>query len=267
MHWDYRDQLHQIDMGGASTAYYIYDAGRQRVRKLWEKAPGLTEEHLYLDGFEVFRRRNGAGVVTLQRETLHIMDDRQRIALVETRIYGNDPAPKQLIRYQFGNHPGSTSLELDDQAQIISYEEYTPYGSSSYQAVRRQTETPKRYRYTGKERDEESGFYYHGERYYVPWLGLWTAADPIGIEDGLNLFAYVSNNPIRNIDQTGLAECDTSGEDIQMSGSSGNTDKIKGGNVSLSGTPIKKWTIASEADGLDKESLDDILVLVKYKVS
>jgi uncharacterized protein RhaS with RHS repeats len=88
------------------------------------------------------------------------------------RTQGNEPGvPQQLIRYQFGNHLGSASLELDDQAQIISYEEYTPYGSTSYQAVRSQTETPKRYRYTGKERDEESGLYYHGARYYAPWLG------------------------------------------------------------------------------------------------
>ena len=47
---------------------------------------------------------------------------------------------------QFGNHLGSTRLELDEQAQIVSYEEYFPYGSTSYQAVRSQTETPKRYR-------------------------------------------------------------------------------------------------------------------------
>ena len=100
------------------------------------------------------------------------MDDKQRIALVETRTArATTGAPQQLIRYQFGNHLGSASLELDDQAQIISYEEYTPYGSTSYQAVRSQTEAPKRYRYTGKERDEESGLYYHGARYYAPWLG------------------------------------------------------------------------------------------------
>ena len=109
------------------------------------------------------------------------MDDKQRIALVETRTQGNKPGlPQQLIRYQFGNHLGSASLELDEQAQIISYEEYTPYGSTSYQAVRSQTETPKRYRYTGKERDEESGLYYHGARYYTPWLGRWAACDPMG---------------------------------------------------------------------------------------
>ena len=46
---------------------------------------------------------------------------------------------------------------------------YTPYGSTSYQAVRIQGETPKRYRYTGKERDKESGLKCHGTRYYVAW--------------------------------------------------------------------------------------------------
>ena len=140
------------------------------MRKVWEKAPGLIEERIYLGGFEIFRKHGGpigANTATLERETLHVMDDKQRIALVETRTLdtaGNDPAPRQLIRYQFGNHLGSASLELDEQAQIISYEEYAPYGSSTYQAVRSQTETAKRYRYTGKERDEESGLGHHGAR-------------------------------------------------------------------------------------------------------
>ena len=58
------------------------------------------------------------------------------------------------MRYQHGNHLGSAMLELDDAANVITYEEYFPYGSTSYQAVRSQTETPKRYRYTGKERDD-----------------------------------------------------------------------------------------------------------------
>src|SRR6476659_5891217 len=114
------------------------------------------------------------------------MDNKQGIALVETRTQGNDPAPPQLIRYQFGNHLGSAVLELDDQALIISYEEYTPFGSTSYQAVSSQTQTPKRYRYAGKERDDESGFYYYGARYYAPWLARWTACDPLGINDGLD---------------------------------------------------------------------------------
>ncbi|MCB0189100.1 MAG: hypothetical protein KDE31_32750, partial [Caldilineaceae bacterium] len=98
---------------------------------------------------------------------------------------------------------GSASLELDDLAQIISYEEYAPYGSTTYQAVRSQTETPKRYRYTGMERDEESGLYYHGARYYAAWLGRWQSSDPENLVDGPNLYQYTISNPIRHSDPTG----------------------------------------------------------------
>jgi RHS repeat-associated protein len=213
MHWDYRNQLRQIDLGGGGTAFYAYDSSGQRVRKVWEKSPGLTEERLYIGGFEIFRRHRGAigtNTATLERETLHVMDDTGRIALVETCTLDtedSDRSPHQLIRYQFGNHLGSSSLELDDEGQIISYEEYAPYGSSTYQAVRSQTEAEKRYRYTGKERDEESSLYYHGARYYADWLGRWTAADPAGLVDGPNLYVYGRSNPLSNTDSSGT-QCD-----------------------------------------------------------
>jgi RHS repeat-associated protein len=216
MVWDYADRLAAtskqiLNNGGTpETTYYVYDASGQRVRKVTEGAadlganPKRKSERIYLGGVELYREYGGNGAVALERRTLHVMDDKQRVALVETRTQGNEPGvPRQLIRYQFGNHLGSAALELDDHAQIISYEEYYPYGSTSYQAVRSQTETPKRYRYTGKERDEETGLYYHGARYYAPWLGRWTACDPSGIADGLNLYRYVRNNSLRLIDQVG----------------------------------------------------------------
>ena len=207
MHWDYKDQLRQADLGGGGAAYYVYDASGQRVRKVWEKAPGLTEERIYLGGFEIFRKYDGpiaTNTATLERETLHVMDDKQRIALVEMRTLGNElDVPQRLIRYQFANHLGSSSLELDEQAQIVSYEEYAPYGSSTYQAVRSQTETAKRYRYTGKERDEESGFYYHGARYYAAWIGRWTGSDPSNLVDGTNHFSYTRGDPIQLVDTNG----------------------------------------------------------------
>lgn len=185
MHWDYRDRLRQVDLLGENVAHYVYDASGERVRKIWKKTDGLIEERIYLGGFEIFREHHapsiGPGTATLERETLHVMDDTQRIAIVESRtldVRGVDKAPQQLVRYQVGNHLGSASLEVDDRALVISYEEYAPYGSSTYQAVRSLTECPKRYRYTGKERDEETGLSYHGARYYAPWLGRWTSADP-----------------------------------------------------------------------------------------
>ncbi|NGO54716.1 SpvB/TcaC N-terminal domain-containing protein [Allomesorhizobium camelthorni] len=214
MHWDYKDQLHRTDLGGGGTAYYVYDASGHRVRKVWEKSPGLVEERIYLGGFEIFRRHRGAigiGTAELERETLHVLDDKQRIALVETRTLdaaGKDGTARQLIRYQFGNHLGSASLELDRQARVISYEEYAPFGSSTYQAVRNQTETAKRYRYTGKERDEESGLCYHGARYYAPWLGRWTSVDPafLAAQEGQPVdqtYQYVSDRPIVASDPDG----------------------------------------------------------------
>ncbi len=214
MQWDLKDQLQMTQRQAVSAAdadgvqrqgertWYVYDSAGQRVRKVTELATAqIKDERIYLGGFEIYRK-NGAN--PLVRETLHIMDDKQRIALVETRTQGNEPGiPPQLIRYQFDNHFGSASLELDDQGQIISYEEYTPYGNTSYQAVRSQTETPKRYRYTSKDRDEESGLYYHGARYYAPWFGRWTRSDPSGIEDGLNSYYYVRNNPMVIFDPDG----------------------------------------------------------------
>jgi len=54
-----------------------------------------------------------------------------------------------------------------------------------------------------KERDDLTGLYYYGARYYAPWLGRWMSADPSGPQDGLNLYEYVSSNPIGYIDPDG----------------------------------------------------------------
>ena len=110
----------------------------QRARKVTESSAGIKKkERFYLGGFEVYREYDRGRQITLERETLHVMDDKQRVALVETARKGRDDyAAPQLIRYQFSNHLGSASLELDDQAQVISYEEYCPYGNTSYQAGR-----------------------------------------------------------------------------------------------------------------------------------
>jgi RHS repeat-associated protein len=179
------------------------------VRKVTELQNGKRkDERIYLGGFEVFRRYNGDGqAVTLARETLHVMDNKQRVALIETKTLDVaspfTPHPS-LVRYQLGNHLGSAALELDDQAQVISYEEYHPYGTAAYEAARSNTETAKRYRYTGKERDEETEFTYHGARYYSPWLGRWASCDPSGLSGGINQYVYANSDPIGFVDLGGM---------------------------------------------------------------
>jgi RHS repeat-associated protein len=206
MEWDCKNQLHVtreqvVNRGEGQRTFYVYDSAGTRVRKVTERPDGSrAHERIYLGGFEIYREYSRSRVV-LERETLHVMDDKRRIALVETKTIDSkeqpDSLPSTLIRYQFTNHLESASLELDHEAAIISYEEYYPYGSTSYEAVRSGIEiSPKRYRFTGQERDEETGLYYHGARYYVPWLGRWTEPDPKGLVDSTNLFAYCSGNPV-----------------------------------------------------------------------
>ncbi|MDT4292022.1 SpvB/TcaC N-terminal domain-containing protein [Methylomonas sp. MO1] len=214
MQWDFKDQLSasakQVVNGvNAETTFYVYDAGGQRVRKITALANGSRKnERLYLGGFEIYREYGGNGAnVILERETQHVMDDKQRIALVETQTVGNGEVIGNsvlVLRYQLNNHLGSASLEMDRNGGLISYEEYLPYGSTSYQAGRTPAELSlKRYRYTGKERDEETGFSYHGARYYAVWLGRWANCDPGGNKDGANLFLYCGNNSISYLDRNG----------------------------------------------------------------
>jgi RHS repeat-associated protein len=171
----------------------VYDSQGNRVRKVSEKVTNTVtgaievEDKIYLGGVEIKRIRQNSSLI-LQRSTLHIMDDRSRIAIshnwstdtLNRETTSSADLNKNKTRYQYGNHLGSASLELDTTGNIISYEEYTPYSESSMMVGNNQTEVkPKEYRYTGKERDDFTGLYYYGARYYAIWLGRWLKTDPI----------------------------------------------------------------------------------------
>ena len=211
--WDAKDQLRRVGLGGGGTAYYLYDFAGQRVRKVVDDQNGVRrEERVYVGGYEV-HRRFGAGALT--RETVHVMDDKQRVALVETRTQPVTEAPR--IRYQTADHLGSVALELDDTAGLITHETYHPYGTTSFLAGPSATEAgTKRYRYTGRERDEETGFGYHGARYYAPWLGRWVSPDPAGLVDGPNLYRYARDNPVRWNDPNGMEPPDRDASSIRV---------------------------------------------------
>jgi RHS repeat-associated protein len=65
--------------------------------------------------------------------------------------------------------------------------------------------------YTAREYDTETGLYYYGARYYDPKAGRFIIRDPIGFDGGINQYAYVSNNPVNNIDPLGLEDIKTGG--------------------------------------------------------
>ncbi|MDC0721963.1 SpvB/TcaC N-terminal domain-containing protein [Nannocystis bainbridge] len=209
--WDHDDRLQSSDSIGGGTTYYVYDGAGQRVRKVHVNLSGSTsKQRLYFGSWETYREHkniNTTNDLDLERETLHVHDDHGRVCLIETKTVDTGApvvTPANVARYQYSNHLGTANLELDEDADVISYEEFHPYGTSSYRAANSAIEvSEKRYRYTGQERDEETGLAYHGARYYAPWLARWTASDPIGLGGGMNRYAYVWGNPVRLVDLEG----------------------------------------------------------------
>lgn len=225
-HWDAFDRLEEVELEGGGKAHYQYDGTGERVRKVIERIGGVREERLYLGGYEVHRRTAG-GELRSATENVHVMDDRQRVALVET-IVPKTRAPSTtvtLVRYQLDDHLGSATVELDERGGIITYDAYHPYGSTAFRTARKGFEVAdKRYRYNGKERDDETGLHYYGARYYAAWLGRWTQCDPEGDVDGPNLYAYVRGSPVRFVDATGTSACDSQARcHAEVSGSSAPT--------------------------------------------
>ena len=167
------------------------------MKKLVRKQSGAVETTVYVDGiFEHQRIREGKAVT--ENNTLHVKDDERRIALVRVGApFPDDATPA--VKYHLPDHLGSSSVVVDDAGAFVNREEFTPYGETSFGGFAR-----KRYRFTGKERDEESGLNYHQARYYAPWLGRWTSCDPAGLRGGSNLYAYARANPLRFVDPSGL---------------------------------------------------------------
>lgn len=205
----FRDQMRKAYLNsGGDTAFYFYDSAGQRVRKVVKT--GGVQDRRYVGSYEVWTQKS-SGVVNERRTTLSVMDGQSRVAMIETRTRhgGADVTEGPVIRYQLGNHLGTSCIELDGAANVISYEEYHPYGSTAWWSSNGDVDVSlKRYRYTGMERDEETGLQCHGVRYYATWLGRWTSADPIGLGDGVNRFAYCHGGPVGGRDSTGLADWD-----------------------------------------------------------
>ncbi len=207
MEYDEFDQLRRVRRG-TMEVFFQY-VGAQRIRKLTVKG-GRSEERRYVGGVEEYRAFVGSDPFDLEKTdeltftehapgglTLDVKKRRERKAVKDA---------KPLYRYALGNHLGSTSLEVDEDGKVVSYEEYHPYGTTAYRAVRGDVDVDvNRYRFTGMERDEETGLAQHGWRYFASWLGRWGSADPIGLGDGVNRYAYCGGNPVGLVDRAGQA--------------------------------------------------------------
>ncbi|HCN66015.1 MAG TPA: hypothetical protein DIT33_21815 [Pseudomonas sp.] len=203
MQWDSRNQLQHVtqvqreDSDGQDddTETYVYDGGGQRVRKV-RRAKTRGGEHIsevrYLPGLEIRSRTSG--------EQLHVV--LAQAGRNSVRLLNRENGQHQ-HRYSVNDHLGSSTLELDQNGELLSQESYYPYGGTAWWAAKSALEARyKVIRYSGKERDA-TGLYYYGFRYYAPWLQRWINPDPAGDVDGLNHYRFVANSPIRLTDNDG----------------------------------------------------------------
>ncbi|MDC6488313.1 RHS repeat protein [Pseudomonas syringae] len=212
MSWDRRNQLQHVRpvrraAGDDDKERYVYDASGQRLRKIrTSKAKAVVHnaEVRYLPGLEVHSNSATA-------ETLHVIvtqAGRNEVRVLHWQAGQPEGLENDQVRYSFADHLGSGALELDKNAHIISQESYYPFGGTSWWAGRSTVEASyKTIRYSGKERDA-TGLYYYGLRYYAPWLQRWINPDPAGAVDGMNLYRFVRNSPLRFADQQGAAPHD-----------------------------------------------------------
>ncbi|TCT27931.1 insecticidal toxin complex protein TccC [Providencia alcalifaciens] len=187
---------------------YRYDSNSQRIVKISTqktRSSTQTQRVIYLQGLEYRITSNGLREI----ENLQVITvgeaGRAQVRVLHWVRGKPEEIENDSMRYSYDNLIGSSGLEVDGNGNIISIEEYYPYGGSSVWSARSQIEANyKTVRYSGKERDA-TGLYYYGYRYYQPWVGRWLSSDPAGTVDGMNLFRMVRNNPILLHDPDGKA--------------------------------------------------------------
>ncbi|WP_353741858.1 RHS repeat-associated core domain-containing protein [Pseudomonas fluorescens] len=203
MLWDSRNQLSRVTLVNRETEpddyeCYRYDRPGHRLRKTgFTHSSGRTlrSEVRYLPGLEIHRQADG--------EEHHVISVEAGRSSVRA-LHWPEGAHNDQLRYSLSDHLGSSTLELDDEAGVLTREHYYPCGGTACWAGKSALVAKyKTIRYSDKERDA-TGLYYYGYRYYAPWLQRWISTDPAGNIDGLNMYCFCANTPITYRDEYGL---------------------------------------------------------------
>lgn len=181
--WNARNQLAAIS--GATGASFQYDGLGRRISKT---VSGTTTKFLY-DSLNPIQELNGSNSPTANLVPGLNIDE------FFSRTFGGTS------RHLLTDALGSTIALTDASGAVQTSYTYEPYGTTTSTGS---TDTNS-FKYTGRE-DDGTGLYYYRARYYDPVLKRWISEDPVGIEAGLNLYAFVGGDPINYVDPLGLFE-------------------------------------------------------------
>ena len=176
-------QMTEAKSGGMTVGKYEYDPlGRRKAKT----AGGLKTEYLW-SGNQVMAEYRGG---TLLRRYIYGAGIDNPIALISgngTKTYIHKDALGSVVA--LSNNAGLVTDKFS----------YSPFGKSA-------DESGSPYKFAARRIDSETGLYYNRNRYYNPSTGRFISPDPIGYGDGMNMYAYVGNDPMNASDPMGLTK-------------------------------------------------------------
>ena len=105
------------------------------------------------------------------------------------------------LYFVHNDHLNTPQVVTDSAQQVVWMGDYQPFGK----LAQNQSNSIELYsRFPGQYLDGETGLYYNYFRDYDPSIGRYIESDPIGLEGGINTYAYVEGNPLKGIDPYGL---------------------------------------------------------------
>jgi len=183
------NQLVRVRDGNSSGRIleeYTYDYDRTRIKKIAYFEGNTNETTYYIGDFVQIINISGTYNFT------YYYDNGVLIA-------EEDQTGKKLFYHP--DHLGSTTLITNESGEEVETIFYLPFGDLD------NTDTDKRYLYTGKEKDKETGLYYYGARYYDTDLMTFITPEQdipnLYNPQDLNHYTYVRNNPYKYVDPSG----------------------------------------------------------------
>ncbi len=179
------NRLETVSVNGALAATYTYNPLGQRVMKTL--ANGSKEIYHYDEAGQLISVADGTGA-TLRE---YIYWGSQQIAFIANGA----------TYYIHNDHLNTPQVITNQSQQVVWMANYEPFGKL---AANQSNSIELFSRFPGQYVDPETGLYYNYFRDYDPSIGRYIESDPIGLEGGINTYAYVGGNPINFKDIYGL---------------------------------------------------------------